>query len=124
MVGLPVRFTTFLPMVSPASTHLKVEVFFSPGGLNYTTYKTERKGIYVGFTPVTREVTPTATVERYTFLAGMKMLLAETPRMNRKATAAHAERVFALAEGVLAHWMARDFEGLRAVVAALPPTVN
>ena len=42
----------FIPITSDKGTHIKVEVFYAKGGINYFTGTSERRGIYLSISPV------------------------------------------------------------------------
>ena len=48
--------TRFIPLRANDKkvTHLKIEVYYSLGGVNYFTYNNEQRGYYIGVTPVQR----------------------------------------------------------------------
>lgn len=50
---------------APEGDHIKAELYYAKGGINYATYKTESRGIWISLGPVNLEVTPTATVEKF-----------------------------------------------------------
>ncbi len=124
MAALPERRELLIPVVGIADvTHLKLSVRHEAGGINYFDYKHERKGVYIGFQPMTVERTEYGSVERFTAFTGMKFLLEETTRMDRKKVAKHADRIFPMAEALAARWFARDFEGIRTEIGGLPAEV-
>ena len=68
------------------TTHLKVEVYYSLGGMNPWTYKQEPRGYYLSVCPVERDVRPDGfTMESFTAFAGTKLLLKEVTRKSAKA---------------------------------------
>ena len=66
-------------------THLKVEVYYNLGGMNYFTYKTEPRGYYLSMSPVERTVRNGFISEGYTAFSGNKVLLKEVSRKSKKA---------------------------------------
>lgn len=62
-------------------THLKVDTYYSIGGMNYFVGESERRGIWLSVTPVQR----TQTSERYTAFTGSKICLLELKRKSDKA---------------------------------------
>ena len=66
--------------------YLKVETYYSLGGMNYFTYKQERRGYYISVCPVERWKTDTGfMMEGYTAFTGIKRLLKEVTRKSAKA---------------------------------------
>ena len=64
-------------------TFLKCELYYSLGGMNYFTGKTEARGYYVSVSPVERS----NGWERYTAFSGWKKCVVECARKGRKAEA-------------------------------------
>lgn len=63
------------------ATHLKVETYYSLGGMNYFTYKVEERGYYLSVMPVERE----NHMEGYVAFSGIKQLLYAVKRKSKKA---------------------------------------
>lgn len=61
-------------------THLKLVISYNKGGVNYWTYKNEKRGYYVSVTPVTRG----ENFESAYLFSGYKFLTAETSRYSEK----------------------------------------
>lgn len=85
----------------PEANHVKVEVFYSKGGVNYFTYKTDPRGYYVALRPVKLSNGPVFASESFLMfgtspMAGKLLLLAAT-RLNRKTLDALAAKVLAKA---------------------------
>ena len=68
---------------------LKAELYYSKGGLNVWTYKTEPRGYYLSVTPVERG----NGMEGFTMFTGIKILVKEVSRKSEKAEA-EAEAMF------------------------------
>ena len=66
-------------------THLKVEVYYDLGGMNYFTGRGERRGYYLSVCPVERTERNGFISEGYTAFTGNKVLLKEVPRKSKKA---------------------------------------
>lgn len=64
-------------------TDLKVEVYYSLGGMNYFTYRQEGRGYYLSVTPVERG----NGFEGFMAFSGIKKLLREVKRKSAKAEA-------------------------------------
>lgn len=64
---------------------LKIEVYYSLGGMNLFTYKQEKRGYYLSVCPVEQEVIGSVTLESYTAFTGAKVLVKEVKRKSQKA---------------------------------------
>lgn len=69
---------------NPNATHLKAEIYYSLGGMNYFTYKNERRGYYMSISPVVRERIDYGTMESYTAFSGLKQCVLEVQRKSQK----------------------------------------
>ena len=79
------RKTEFLEVASSNATHLKVELYYSKGGMNYFTSQNERRGLYLSVSPVSRTLHEGGGVsERYTAFSGVKQHVLEMSRANQK----------------------------------------
>ena len=77
----------YLPTNKP-NTFLKCELYYSLGGLNYFTYKTEPRGYYASVSPVTREDLGNGCImEGYASFTGIKRFLIECQRKGKGAEA-------------------------------------
>lgn len=75
------RSKKYLPLEPNASaTHLKVEVYYSKGGMNYFTSSNEKRGIYLSVSPVTRK----ENSESYMGFSGIKKHLVDMARFSQK----------------------------------------
>ncbi len=63
---------------------MKIEVYYSKGGMNYFTGRNERRWLYMSVCPVQREFKSGYTSESYTAFSGTKQLLMEMGRFNLK----------------------------------------
>lgn len=68
-------------------THIKLEVFYSLGGMNVFTYRNEERGYYISATPVER----TDRYEMTTAFSGIKKCILPCARKSAKR-AAEAEK--------------------------------
>ena len=66
-------------------THLKVETYYSLGGMNYFNYKTERRGYYLSVVPVERMDKGGYIMEGYVMCLGIKDCIKEVQRKSKKA---------------------------------------
>ena len=68
------------------TTHLKVDMSYSLGGMNLFTYKQERRGYYLTVCPVERRSCGDGVMmEGFVAFSGTKMLLKEVTRKSAKA---------------------------------------
>ena len=66
-------------------THLKVEMYYDKGGMNYFSGCHEGRGIKLSISPVQREERENKiVVESYTAFSGFKKLVKEMARYNKK----------------------------------------
>lgn len=71
----------YLPLEpNESATHLKVEVYYSKGGMNYFTGSNEKRGIYLSVSPVTRR----ENSESYIGFSGIKKHLVDMARFSQK----------------------------------------
>lgn len=97
--------TRMVPVESGPATHLKIQLYYSKGGMNYFSGTTERRGIYLSVSPVSVFQGNGYTTETYTGFSGVKELVEECARFNPKrfeAMEEPADRVKALVEHVCA----------------------
>lgn len=94
---------------STRTTHLKVEIYYSLGGINYFTYKNERRGYYISVSPVERrEYAPGLMMEGTTCFSGYKALLKEVTRKSAKAEREAEAAAPALREELIRRVMAEN----------------
>lgn len=66
-------------------THIKVETYYSKGGMNYFTGTNEARGIYLSVSPVTRSCHEGKVwTESYKGFSGIKTQVLLMPRFNKK----------------------------------------
>ena len=66
-------------------THLKVEIYYDLGGMNYFSGSVEGRGIKLSVSPVQRNKNEDGVVwESYTAFSGFKKLVKEMTRFNQK----------------------------------------
>lgn len=70
------------------TTHLKIEVYYHLGGMNYFTYKEEKRGYYLSVSPVEKH----GGMESYVGFSGIKQLVKGVARKSAKAEA-EAEKI-------------------------------
>jgi hypothetical protein len=73
----------YIPIQNPGrnANFVKVELYYNKGGMNYFTYREEKRGYYLSVSPVYRE----RGMESYTAFTGTKQLIKETSRKSEKA---------------------------------------
>lgn len=101
-----------------SATHLKCEVFYSLGGMNYFTGKREGRGYYASVVPVERKRYENGMVmEGFIAFTGTKILLKEVSRKSAKAEA-EAEKIAENEFSKLIEYVLND-NGLELAVAAV-----
>lgn len=79
------RLIKLLEVLSGPASHVKIEVYYSLGGMNYFSGGSEARGIYLSVTPVTISGGEGYRTESYTGFSGTKLLVKEMARFNQKA---------------------------------------
>lgn len=69
---------------NPNVTHLKAEIYYNLGGMNYFTSRTEARGYYMSISPVKRENRGGCVMESYTAFTGLKQLVVPVQRKSKK----------------------------------------
>lgn len=91
---------------------LKCELYYSLGGMNYFTSKTEARGYYVSVSPVERRTTDFGvTTESYAAFSGWKKCVVECARKSKK-TEAQALAVYEEAKAEMLGRFADLLEGV------------
>lgn len=70
-------------------THVRTEVYYDKGGINYFTYKNTERGYYMSVMPVTRK----GGMESYTAFSGTKKLIVPC-KAKCKSRSAAAKKEF------------------------------
>ena len=82
-------FKKYIPVKSNNSNsninHIKLEVYYSLGGMNYFTYRNEDRGYYVSVTPVERVNHGDYFTESVLLGSGVKKLIKPVYRKSDKA---------------------------------------
>lgn len=69
-------------------THLKIELYYDLGGMNYFTGRAENRGYYLSVSPVTRGTSAGGfSSESYTAFTGIKQNIKQVTRKSAKAEA-------------------------------------
>ena len=67
------------------ATHIKVELYYAMGGMNYFTGNSEARGLYLSVTPVSRTEHGNGMIsESYTAFSGVKELVKPMTRFSQK----------------------------------------
>jgi hypothetical protein len=85
----------YIPIESEKATHLKVQLYYDKGGMNYFTGGTQRRGLYLSVSPVSRSESGVFATESYTAFTGTKQLIKELKRFSDKALNEAAVEIFA-----------------------------
>jgi len=109
----PRVFTKYIPAKGPDVNNLKVELYYSLGGMNYFTYKTEARGYYLSVTPVERSDHSGYVCESTTLGHGIKHLVKEVARQSARA-AEEAKELAKRYEQSLIDYVCRE-EGIEVI---------
>lgn len=74
----------YLEVAEGTVTHVKVEVYYSMGGMNYFTGTNEARGIKISVSPVTRNTSGIMVSESYVGFSGSKRHLKDMARYSAK----------------------------------------
>lgn len=66
------------------ATHLKVELYYNKGGMNYFTSNNEERGLYLSASPVALSKGDRYSTETYSAFSGTKKLVKPMTRFNQK----------------------------------------
>jgi hypothetical protein len=75
----------YIPVEGNKVNNIKVELYYSLGGMNYFTGRAEERGYYLSVTPVFKEDRGGCFIESMTAFTGTKMLLLPVARKSAKA---------------------------------------
>ena len=97
------RYTMIFPVINkPESdtktTHIKCEVYYSKGGVNYFTYKNEARGYYMSVTPVERK----NGFESFIAFTGCKTCILPVARQSKKQADIAKGKFLTMYKGFLA----------------------
>lgn len=84
-------------------THLKIELYYSLGGMNYFTYAQEKRGYYLSVSPVEHVERGGYTLESCTAFSGVKQLVKTVSRRSAKAEATAEENAKNYIGGLVRH---------------------
>ncbi len=75
----------YLEVAQGDATHLKVEIYYTMGGMNYFSGRSEARGIYISVSPVTRTLHEGKFwTESYKGFSGTKQHVKEMNRFSQK----------------------------------------
>lgn len=92
----PRVYSKYIPAKGHGVNNLKVDLYYSLGGMNYFTYKNEARGYYLSVTPVEVSEYHGCKCESTTLMTGVKKLVKEVSRQSKRA----AEEATELAKGL------------------------
>lgn len=90
-------FKKYLKLKNGENDFLRVELYYSLGGMNYFTYKQEARGFYLSVSPVKRE----RNMESYTAFTGTKLCVHECKRFSKKAAEQAEEKAKTSEKGLI-----------------------
>lgn len=77
----------YIDVVGNGVNAIRVEVYYNLGGINYFTYKTEKRGYYLSVSPVNVSVRDGVKMESCVAFSGIKTLVQEVSRKSKKQEA-------------------------------------
>lgn len=89
------------------TTHLKIRLFYTLGGMNYGTYQIENRGYYLSVIPVEYKEHNGHFTECYTAFLGVKQLIKEVTRQSKKSEE-EAEKIAKTVENKLIDYVCRE----------------
>ena len=79
------RNIKLLEVTKGNATHIKIELNYNIGGMNYFSGRSEPRGLYLSVTPVSRTSHENGLVsESYTAFSGTKVFVKDMNRFNQK----------------------------------------
>lgn len=99
-------------------TDIRVDVYYSLGGMNMFTYTKEKRGYYLSVSPVERSEGPGYSSEGFTAFSGTKWLLLEVKRKSAKAEAEATAWAMKVAEKCINYVLERNGLELKEAFAA------
>lgn len=78
------KLIKMLNVTKGSATHIKIELNYNIGGMNYFSCRTEERGLYLSVTPVSRVQREGYVSESYSAFSGIKMLVKPMARLNQK----------------------------------------
>lgn len=77
------RKLAMLPVKKGNATHIKVELYYTKGGMNYFSGKTDARGLYLSVSPVSISSGDGYTTETYSAYSGVKRHVHEMSRFSQ-----------------------------------------
>jgi len=74
------RILKEMPILNNTANVLKIELYYTKGGMNYFTSSNEKRGLYLSVTPIERR----SGSESFIAFSGIKKCVKEMPRFNQK----------------------------------------
>ena len=98
------------------ATHIKIEVRYLKGGLNYFTYKEEPRGVYVIVTPVEVKDQGGYEMESFTAFSGTKCCVKALKRKSEKAEQEVWAKIDPMCERIAKGFLAHSIIGVHSVL--------
>jgi hypothetical protein len=96
--------------------YIRVETFYSKGGINYSTYKTDPRGYYVTVQLIEKDTEGPFSTERFDPFEGVRYFLTDAKRLHAPTLAAIAERLKERAPEIAKLYLAGDRAALHAEI--------
>lgn len=87
----PRVYSKYIPAKGHGVNNLRVDLYYSLGGMNYFTYKSEARGYYLSVTPVEVSDHNGYKCESTVLMSGIKKLIKEVSRQSQRAANEAAE---------------------------------
>jgi len=118
---MAVKYIDYVPnnVSDIRTTHMKIEVFYCAGGINYGTYKKDPQGICLRLLPVSLRFTETMRIESFGGFTGQSYLLEELSRKSAKKLAQWEGKIMSLAENIHAVYLESGYAGVKTFLETL-----
>ena len=98
----------YIPIEGAEDKFLKCELYYSLGGMNYFTYKYERRRYYLSVSPVVKKDMDGCMMESYEAFSGIKKCLVEVKRKSKTKEALAVSMIQWNLDDLIAEVMAKN----------------